>query len=333
MESRSSPRFQRILGTSPAIQAVKTLLAKIAASPASSVLLCGESGTGKGLMAEEIHSHSERSRRPFQNITCGALPETLLEAELFGHERGAFTDAKNQRKGLIEAADGGTVFLDEIGEIAAALQVKLLRFLEERAFKRLGGSADVRADVRVIAATNRNLEEAVKEGALREDLYYRLRVLPVAVPPLRERRDDIPVLAAHFAEVYSEAFHKSVRGLTDGALERLRAHNWPGNVRELKHVIESAVLLADGDLLTAADLPDSVGEEGPTPRFELPAQGLDLAALERDLLRQAMERSGGNLSEAAALLGLTRHQVRYRLGKAGSAPGDGESAGESAGTS
>jgi two-component system response regulator AtoC len=291
------------------------LLAKIAASPASTVLLCGESGTGKGLMAEEIHAHSERCGRIFQNITCGALPETLLESELFGSERGAFTDAKRQRKGLIEVADRGTVFLDEIGEITPSLQVKLLRFLEERAFKRIGGALDIRVDVRVIAATNRNLEQAVKEGLLREDLYYRLRVLPVRVPPLRERLADIPQLAAFFMQTFNEAFRKHVRGLTRGALGRLGAHHWPGNIRELKNVIERAMLLSEGDQLTETDLPASLARGASPHQVELPAEGLDLPKLEHDLLHQALQRSGGNRSRAARLLGLSRHQIRYRLKK------------------
>jgi two-component system, NtrC family, response regulator AtoC len=315
VEVPASQTFDRIIGNSPAITAVKSLLAKLAASPASVVLLLGESGTGKGLMAEEIHAHSDRRGLPFQNITCGALPETLLEGELFGHERGAFTDAKQQRKGLIEVADGGTVFLDEIGEVTPALQVKLLRFLEERAFKRIGGSVDIRVDVRVVAATNRNLEHAVRDGQLREDLYYRLRVLPVRVPPLRERLDDIPLLAAHFVEVFNDAFRKRVRGLTRAALDRLAGHGWPGNIRELKNVVERAMLLTESDQLGEQDLPPSLGQNRLPLRFELPAEGLDLRRLERDLLRQALERSGGNRSRAARLLGLSRHQIRYRLAR------------------
>ncbi|HLX10350.1 MAG TPA: sigma 54-interacting transcriptional regulator [Thermoanaerobaculia bacterium] len=310
-----APTLDRIIGQSPAIRAVKSLLAKIAASPASTVLLCGESGTGKGLMAEELHAHSDRAGRPFQNITCGALPETLLESELFGSERGAYTDAKQQRKGLIEVADGGTVFLDEIGEITPALQVKLLRFLEERAFKRIGGSTDIRVDVLVIAATNRNLEQAVSEGMLREDLYYRLRVLPVRVPPLRERLEDIPQLVAHFVETYNEAFRKRVRGLTRGALARLGAHRWPGNIRELKNVIERAMLLSESDVLGENDLPSMLAPAGAPHQVELPPAGLDLPKLESDLLHQALQRSGGNRSRAARLLGLSRHQIRYRLEK------------------
>jgi two-component system, NtrC family, response regulator AtoC len=311
--------LERIIGESPALVAVKSLLAKIAASPASTVLLVGESGTGKGLMAEEIHTHSDRAERPFQNITCGALPETLLESELFGHERGAFTDAKRQRKGLIEVAEGGTLFLDEIGEVTPALQVKLLRFLEERAFKRLGGSLDIRVDVRVITATNRNLEQAVKVGLLREDLYYRLGVLTVRVPPLRERSADVPLLAAHFIAVYNDAFGKQVRGLSRGALARLCSYGWPGNIRELKNVIESAMLMTERDLLSEHDLPVSLTHAGERRSFqvELPADGIDLGQLERDLLRQAIQRTGGNLTRAARLLGLSRHQMRYRLGRFG----------------
>jgi transcriptional regulator with PAS, ATPase and Fis domain len=220
----------------------------------------------------------------------------------------------------IEAADGGTLFLDEIGEVSPALQVKLLRFLKERAFKRIGGSVDIRVDVRVITATNRNLEQAVRDGQLREDLYYRLRVLPVRVPPLRERSGDIPLLAAHFVEVFNAAFHKQVRGLTRGALDRLCAHAWPGNVRELKNAIERAMLLTERDQLTEQDLPPSLGRSGPRAQVELPAEGLDLRRLEHDLLHQALERSGGNRSRAARLLGLSRHQIRYRLARKKAAP-------------
>src|SRR6187401_2319516 len=206
--------LQRLVGESPAIKALRLLVARVAASPASTVLLTGESGTGKDLLAEVIHYASDRSSRPFMNITCSALPEQLLESELFGHERGAFTDVRMQKEGLLETADGGTVFLDEIGEMTPALQAKLLRFLEEKSFKRVGGSSDIRVDVRVIAATHRNLEEEVKAGKFREDLFYRLQVMPVTLPALRERRGDIPVLVSYYVDRYNREFRKRVRGVS-----------------------------------------------------------------------------------------------------------------------
>jgi transcriptional regulator with PAS, ATPase and Fis domain len=309
--------FHRLIGESDAMLRIKELLGKIARSPASTVLLCGESGTGKGLMAKEIHAHSDRSRKAFQNINCSALPDTLLESELFGYERGAFTDAKSQKKGLLEEADGGTVFLDEIGEVGPASQVKLLRFLEERAFKRLGGTADITVDVRVIAATNRNLEQAVQAGEIRQDLYYRLRVLPVNVPPLRQRIGDVGRLAEHFVAVFNRLFHKHVRGLSAAALAVLAAHSWPGNVRELRNVVERAMLLAEHDVLTPEDFRSLSRPVPRERRFELPAEGVDFDALERDFVSQALERAQGNRTRAARLLGWSRHQIQYRIAKFG----------------
>jgi two-component system, NtrC family, response regulator AtoC len=308
--------FDRIVGESAPMQGVKALLRKVAASPSSTVLLTGESGTGKDLAAKAIHFGSARATGPFLNITCSAIPETLLESELFGHEKGAFTDAKGQKKGLLEQAEGGTVFLDEIGEIAPVLQAKLLRFLEEKAFRRVGGSSDVRVDVRVIAATNRNLEEAVRDGRFREDLYYRLRVLPVELPPLRERDGDVLLLASHFVDDFNREFKKAIRGFVPDARAALETYPWPGNVRELRNVLERAVLLADHDLLERKDVlaltavPLSAG-------FQLPAGGLDVEQLERDLLAQALKRSGGNQTKAGKLLGLNRDQIRYRIEKFG----------------
>src|SRR5438128_5908264 len=224
--------FDRIVGQSPALQAVKGLLAKVAASPASTVLLTGESGTGKDLAAKVLHYNSSRAAKPFMNITCSALPEALMESELFGHERGAFTGADRQKRGLFETADGGTVFLDEVGEMVPGLQAKLLRFLEEKTFKRVGGSVDIKVDVRVVAATNRNLQEEVKQGKFREDLFYRLNVLPIALPPLRERADDIPRLVTFYVDVYNREFKKKVRGVTPDAMDQITRHPWPGNIRE-----------------------------------------------------------------------------------------------------
>jgi len=309
--------FHRIIGESPVMLQIKELLGKVARSPASTVLLCGESGTGKGLMAKELHAHSDRALQTFQNINCSALPDTLLESELFGYERGAFTDAKQLKKGLLEEADGGTVFLDEIGEVGPASQVKLLRFLEERAFRRLGGTADIEVDVRVIAATNRNLERAVKEGSFRQDLYYRLRVLPIQVPPLRQRTGDIGPLAEHYIALFNGLFDKQVGGLSAAALARLAAHPWPGNVRELRNSVEHAMLLAEGDELAAAEFSGLRAPQPAERRFELPPEGIDFDELERDLVAQALARAGGNRTRAAQLLGWSRHQIHYRIAKFG----------------
>ena len=310
-----------IIGESEPMQRVKGLARKIATSPGSTVLITGESGTGKDLVAKVIHYSSSRAARPFLNITCSALPETLLESELFGHERGAFTDARNQKRGLLEQADEGTVFLDEIGEMTPALQAKLLRFLEEKTFRRVGGSADIRVDVRVIAATNRNLEETVREGKFRDDLYYRLNVLRMEMPPLRARGDDIGLLAQFFIEGFSKEFKRPVRGLSHATETALKAYGWPGNVRELRNVIERAVLLAENDTLEPADFESlhtiRAQAGGGHGAFELPSEGVNLEEVEKSLVVQALDRAGGNQTRAASLLGLHRDQIRYRIEKFG----------------
>src|SRR6476661_5209861 len=237
--------LDRIVGDDAAITTMRALLKKIATGPGSTVLLTGESGTGKDLAAKVIHYASQRASKPFMNITCSALPENLLESELFGHERGAFTGADRQKRGLFEMADGGTVFLDEIGEMVPGLQSKLLRFLEEKTFKRVGGATDIHVDVRVVAATNRNLEEEVKHGRFREDLYYRLNVLPIALPPLRARAEDIPRLVHYFIDSYNAEFRKRVKGVAAETMKRLQSYPWPGNIRELRNAIERAMLLGD----------------------------------------------------------------------------------------
>ncbi len=308
--------LDRIVGDSDVMIGIRALLQKIAGSPASTVLLTGESGTGKDLAAKVIHYASDRASKPFMNITCSALPEALLESELFGHERGAFTGADRQKRGLLESADGGTVFLDEIGEMAPGLQAKMLRFLEEKSFKRVGGSADMRVDVRVVAATNRKLETEVKEGRFREDLYYRLNVLPIELPPLRARPSDIPLLVNFYVDTYNREFRKRVRGVEPGAMERLKTYGWPGNVRELRNVIERAMLLADGTTLMTGDFPVATGAPVRlTEQVDLPASGVDLEQLERSLVVQALERSGWNQTKAAGMLGLNRDQIRYRVEK------------------
>ena len=305
-----------IVGDSPAIRQMKALVRRIASTPVSTVLVRGASGTGKNLIAKAIHASSDRAGGPFLTITCSALPETLLESELFGHERGAFTDAKHQRKGLLEQAGRGSVLLDEIGEVSPALQVKLLHFLEERTFRRVGGAEDLKVDARIIAATNRDLEAAVVEGTFREDLYYRLSVLPVNAPPLSAREGDIPLLVRHFMAGFNREFGKRVERVAPQALDRLEAYDWPGNVRELRNVVERAMLLADSAEL-AHELVLLPVRERQAPRFELPAEGLDLESLERDLVVQAVERTAGNLARAGRLLGMSRDQVRYRIAKFG----------------
>jgi transcriptional regulator with GAF, ATPase, and Fis domain len=278
-------------------------------------MLTGESSTGKDLAAKVIHYSSDRAAKPFMNITCSALPENLLESELFGHERGAFTGADRQKRGLFESADGGTVFLDEIGEMVPALQAKLLRFLEEKTFKRVGGSADIRVDVRVIAATNRKLEDEVRHGRFREDLYYRLNVLPILLPPLRERAKDIPLLLNYYVDAFNTEFKKRVQGITADATSRLQTYGWPGNIRELRNAVERAMLLGEGKQLTADDFPITASRDHLTEAVELPPQGIDLEQLERSLVVQALERSGWNQTRAASLLGLNRDQIRYRIEK------------------
>ncbi len=308
-----------IIGESEPMQRVKQLVRKVASSPGSTVVVTGESGTGKDLVAKVIHYLSSRAPRPFLNITCSALPEALLESELFGHERGAFTDARQQKRGLLEQADEGTVFLDEIGEMTPVLQAKLLRFLEDRAFRRVGGSGDIHVDVRVIAATNRDLEEHVRAGRFREDLFYRLNVLRVEMPPLRVRQGDVALLAQHFVETFSREFKRTVRGLSQSTEAALRAYGWPGNVRELRNLVERAVLLCESELLQPSDF-DSLHTARQKPSsanggFDLPAEGVNLEEVEKSLVVQALDRAGGNQTRAAALLGLHRDQIRYRIEK------------------
>ncbi|HET6955550.1 MAG TPA: sigma-54 dependent transcriptional regulator [Vicinamibacterales bacterium] len=308
--------LERIVGESDVMVGVRALLQKIAASPASTVLLTGESGTGKDLAAKVIHYQSDRAAKPFMNITCSALPEALLESELFGHERGAFTGADRQKRGLLESADGGTVFLDEIGEMVPGLQAKMLRFLEEKSFKRVGGSVDIKVDVRVVAATNRKLEAEVKAGRFREDLYYRLNVLPIELPALRARPGDLALLINYYVDAYNREFRKHVRGVEANAMDALKAYGWPGNVRELRNVVERAMLIADGQTLTLEDFPVAAGSPAKlTERVDLPAAGIDLEQLERSLVAQALERSGWNQTKAAGMLGLNRDQIRYRVEK------------------
>jgi two-component system, NtrC family, response regulator AtoC len=315
----SAYHLSRIVGSSPAIAAVRSLVARIAVSPSSTVLLTGESGTGKDLVAKVIHYASDRACQPFMNITCSAVPEPLLESELFGHECGAFTDALTQKRGVLETANGGTVLLDEISEMTPSVQAKLLQFLEEKSLRRVGGSQDIRLNVRVIAASNRDLGEEVAGHRFREDLFYRLNVLSIVMPALRTRREDIPLLVEHFIEGFDTEFRKRVRGVTPAARTMLQQYQWPGNVRELRNVIERAMLLADTDQLDASDFPSLSASSG-VYGFQLPSTGVDLEKLERSFVIQALRRSGGNQTRAGSLLGLNRDQVRYRIEKFGLHP-------------
>jgi len=319
--------FDQIVGESPAMREMLALARKVAESEVSSVLLQGESGTGKDLVAKAIHYHSSRAERPFVAINCAALPGTLIESELFGYEKGAFTDAKARKEGLFEQAEGGTLFLDEIGELELSLQAKLLRGLEEGSFRRVGGLKDLPLDVRVIAASNRDLKTEGEAGRFRADLFYRLSVIQIDIPPLRERGDDVRVLAEHYMSSFRNRLRKNINSITPAALAAFRNYEWPGNVRELRNVIERAMILEDDDEITAKYLPRGLAGEsfsasefrsdGSRTRegFRLPSQGLSLEDVEMSLVRQALEQSGGNQTRAAELLGISRDQLRYRMKK------------------
>jgi two-component system, NtrC family, response regulator AtoC len=319
--------FEQIVGQSPAMREMLALAHKVAESEVSSVLLQGESGTGKDLVAKAIHYHSSRADSPFVAINCAALPGTLIESELFGYEKGAFTDAKARKEGLFEQAEGGTLFLDEIGELELSLQAKLLRVLEEGAFRRVGGLKDLPLDVRVIAASNRDLKTEAEAARFRADLFYRLSVIQIDIPPLRERGEDVRLLAEHYLTSFRERLRKkNIDSISREALEAFSHYEWPGNVRELRNVIERAMILEDGDEISAKYLPRSLSDEPRRPigsageasqanHFRLPLKGVLLDEVEMSLVRQAIERSGGNQTKAAELLGISRDQLRYRLKK------------------
>jgi DNA-binding NtrC family response regulator len=308
-------RLENMVGAHGSMQEVFRLVQKVAPSN-STVLVYGESGTGKELVARAIHHLSPRRNRPFYAVSVAALPETLLEAELFGHEKGAFTGAEVRKVGLFEQASGSTLFLDEVGELKKDLQVKLLRVLQEREITRVGGQERIHVDVRIVAATNRDLERAVREGEFRDDLYYRLNVIPIFLPPLRDRPTDIPLLVEHFLAKYDGERRRS---MSADALRVILAYDWPGNVRQLESTIERAVLLAEGETITQEDLPPAVRTGILAPReslaLEIPESGIDLEALERSLILKALEKAGGNITRAARLVGLSRRTLQYRLEK------------------
>jgi len=318
--------FDNIIGKSEEMQKVFDIIKKIARSDATTVLLQGESGTGKDLAAKVIHYQSKRYDKPFMEINCTALPETLIESELFGHEKGAFTDAKITKKGLFELADGGTIYLDEIGDMKPNTQAKLLKVLETKSFKRIGGTKDIEIDVRIIAATNKDLALEVKNGNFREDLYYRLKVIPVVMPPLRDRKDDILLLAKYFIDEFNKEFKKNVKGITKETEKCFLEYHWPGNVRELKNVIERAMILESEEYILPEHLPiELTYKEIPIQNIggidiKLPPDGLDIEEVEKELIRQALDRTKGNQTKAARLLNLTRDTLRYRMQKFGFLP-------------
>jgi DNA-binding NtrC family response regulator len=319
-----------LIGRSRRMEELRAFLAVVGDSQAA-VLILGESGTGKELAARAIHRASARREGPFVSLNCGALPAQLLESELFGHEKGAFTGAAGAKPGQFELAHGGTLFLDEIGECSPELQVRLLRVLQEKQVQRLGGTRPVATDFRLVAATNRTLAEEVKAGRFREDLYYRINVVEVAMPPLRERREDIPLLAAFFLERFARREGKAFEGISSAALERLSAHEWPGNVRELENAIERGVVVGRGPLLDAADLPSQVrpSDASPAQAADLAGRELPLAEVEKVVIAAAMARHGGNKSQAARALGISRKLLYSKLreyGLGGAEAPDGEEA-------
>jgi len=331
--------YREIVATSPKMVELMNFVRKVAASEATTILIQGESGTGKDLIAKAIHYESARQEHPFVAINCSAIPETLMEAELFGHEKGAFTDAKQMKKGLFEAADGGTLFLDEIGELSPLLQAKLLRVLEDQVIRRIGGVRDMQVNVRVIAASNRDLEKEVRDGHFRQDLYYRLAIIAIFIPPLREHKEDVLPLVDFFIERYNQRFRKSVRGITDETRRLLLESNWPGNIRELRNSIERAMILEDEPLLRPAYLPFAVSQAGTgltafersaagnnglslpngrfLPRLYIPDGGTSLEEVERAMVELAMKQANNNQTHAAKLLDISRDALRYKLKKFG----------------
>jgi len=353
-EVKKRSGYHEVVARSPRMVELLNFVRKVAASEASTVLIQGESGTGKDLIAKAIHYDSVRAEKPFVAINCSAIPETLMEAELFGHERGAFTDAKAQKKGLFEIADGGTLFLDEIGEMSTYLQAKLLRVLEDQTIRRIGGVKDLGVDVRVIAASNRDLEQGVRDSTFRQDLFYRLSIIPIFIPPLRQRKEDILPLVEFFIERYNFRFRKNIKGITQEARDLLLQCDWPGNVRELKNAIERAMILEDSDYIRPTYLPIQVTGAAPSyemppppvpseglpadppvlapnspapwralpsgkmvPVLELPKQGTSLEEVERELVGLALKQTAGNQTHAAKLLDISRDALRYKMKKFG----------------
>jgi len=313
----AAPQKREVIAESASMREVVNFVRRVAASEATTILLEGENGTGKDLIAKTLHYQSIRQAEPFIAVNCAAIPEALLESELFGYEKGAFTDARQQKRGIFELADEGTLFLDEVGEIPLMLQAKLLRVLEEQSFRRLGGLKDIQLDLRVIAATNKNLREAVKEGAFRQDLYFRLNVIQISIPPLRERPEDVLPLARFFIDHYNRKFRRGIEGISPAAGQMLLAHDWPGNVRELRNAIERAMILEESTWIAPASLPIAISQPGgrAAAQLEIPSDGLSLEDNERMLVARALEKTGRNQTQAARLLRITRDTLRYKMKK------------------
>jgi len=314
--------FSRIIGKSKPMKDLFEALAMIAPSDAT-VLLYGESGTGKEIVANALHENSPRARKPFIKVSCAALPETLLESELFGHERGAFTGAIGRKAGRFQLANGGTIFLDEVSEMSPTTQVKLLRVLQEREFEPLGSTKTIRVDIRIIAATNKNLEEEVKKGNFREDLFYRLNVVPIELPPLRRRKEDIPLLAKHFLNIYCEKTETPIKGFLLKTMDLMIRYDWPGNIRELENAIERAVLFCQGEYISPQDLPHAVhgAEDEDLPRVAVPS-GMTLKEVEREVILQALEEAEGNRTQTARILGISRKTLQNKLKEYGIQEGE-----------
>ena len=323
LREQASERFgmSHVIAESPAMKEVLEMVGRIGASSATTVLLLGESGTGKDLIAKAIHYTGSRSENSFMAVNCASLPEQLLESELFGHERGAYTDAKSTKKGLFELADNGTLFLDEIGEMRADLQAKLLRVIEDKSFRRVGGVKDIQVDVRIIAASNKDLDAERREGRFRDDLFYRLKVVPITLSPLRDRIEDIIPLAKHYIHRFNQEFAKKITGLAPEAERALLGYGWPGNVRELRNVIERAMLLQTGEQVESQDLPPEIfavpepGEGTGDSGIELPPDGLSMERVEEELIRKALSQTKGNQTRAARLLNISRDSLRYKMKK------------------
>jgi DNA-binding NtrC family response regulator len=321
-EQKEHYKLDNIVAVSSEMCKILSLIERLAISDTATVLIQGESGTGKELIAHAIHFRSRRQNMPFITVNCAGFPEHLLENELCGHEKGAFTDAKEVKKGLLEVAEGGTIFLDEIGDMNQTVQAKLLRLIEQKTFRRMGGLKDIKVDVRIIAATNKDLKRLKDEGKFREDLFYRINVVNIKIPPLRERREDILPLTKYFVQKYNEEFHKNVQRISKGVEDFLKGYDWPGNVRELKNVIERAMILGDGDTLLMEHLPiEILGQAskfgGVIEGIRIPPEGISLEKVEEALVRQALKITNGNQTKAARLLDISRDALRYRMQKFG----------------
>jgi DNA-binding NtrC family response regulator len=320
-EQKDTVTFENIIGSSPEIQKIIEISKKIARTETTTILLLGESGTGKDMFSRAIHNESNRKDKPFVTINCSSLPETLLESELFGYEKGAFTDAQKQKKGLFEVAENGTVFLDEIGEINHATQLKLLNVLENRNIRRLGGTVDIPVDIRIIAATNKDLKKSVDEKVFREDLYYRLKVFQITIPALKEHKQDIPELINFFIKQFNNQFRKNIEKITPEALNLMKNYNWPGNIRELRNVVERAVILESSDILIEENLPREVRDikeeiKGLNPyNFDIPEIGFSLEEMEKSIIKQALEKANYNQTKASKILNISRDTLRYKQKK------------------